>query len=174
MVHSLAVAPSVAEKSFGLELRWLEWNLTGRSQSDHSADVVVAVLEAAVDIAAGGIGGAVEADLELDVMGLRLGSPGMKTGLLILAQSQESVSPLLPASGHHYDDQNLYEDNLHQAHIFAFNIQSRSSSPSSDPPGPPWTLLKSFGCHSMPCSALFAVSSRCRSSILVFSSVAAI
>lgn len=59
-------------------------------------------------------------------------------------------------------------------YIFAFSIQSRSSSPSSDPPGPPRTCRNSFGCHSIPCSALFAVSSRCLSSTFDFSSVAAV
>lgn len=58
------------------------------------------------------------------------------------------------------------------SHILAFNIQSRSSSPSSGPPGPPWTLRNRLGRHSTPSSALLAASSRCRSSILVFSSVA--
>lgn len=57
--------------------------------------------------------------------------------------------------------------------ISALRIQSRSSSPSSDPPGPPWTFRKSLGCHSTPFSALLAASSRCISSTLVFSSVAA-
>lgn len=56
--------------------------------------------------------------------------------------------------------------------MLAFNIQSRSSSPSSRPPGPPWTGLKSRGRHSTPSSALLAASSLCISSILVFSSVA--
>ena len=60
------------------------------------------------------------------------------------------------------------------AYICASRIQSSSSSPSSGPPGPPCTFLKYFGCHSIPCSVRFAVSSRCRSSILDFSSVAAV
>jgi len=60
------------------------------------------------------------------------------------------------------------------AYMSAFSNQSKSSSPSSDPPGPPWTLLKYLGCHSMPCSFRLAVSSRCRSSIFDFSSVAAV
>lgn len=51
-------------------------------------------------------------------------------------------------------------------------IQSRSSSPSSEPPGPPRTGRNSRGCHSTPSSARFVASSRCRSSILVFSLVA--
>lgn len=59
------------------------------------------------------------------------------------------------------------------SHMLAANIQSRSSSPSSDPPGPPRTFLKSFGCHSVPDCCLWAANSLCRSSIFVFSSVAA-
>lgn len=57
-------------------------------------------------------------------------------------------------------------------YIFAFMIQSRSSSPSSGPPGPPWTGRKSLGRHSMPLSTLAAASWRCLSSIFVFSAVA--
>ena len=57
-------------------------------------------------------------------------------------------------------------------YISALRIQSRSSSPSSGPPGPPRTLLKNRGFHSRDSSCLFAASSLCMSSILVFSSVA--
>ena len=60
-----------------------------------------------------------------------------------------------------------------ETNISAFRIQSRSSSPSSDPPGPPRTIRNKFGCHSIPSSTLFAASSRCMSSTFVFSSVAA-
>ena len=62
---------------------------------------------------------------------------------------------------------------VRNSHILAFKIQSRSSSPSSGPPGPPCTALKYLGCHSLPVSALLAASSLCISSILVLSSVAA-
>ena len=37
-------------------------------------------------------------------------------------------------------------------YISVLSIQSRSSSPSSEPPGPPWTFRKSFGSHSIPFS----------------------
>ena len=57
--------------------------------------------------------------------------------------------------------------------ISAFKIQSRSSSPSSGPPGPPRTGLNNFGRNSIPFSLRCAASSLCISSILVFSSVAA-
>ena len=57
--------------------------------------------------------------------------------------------------------------------MFAFSIQSRSSSPSSGPPGPPCTRRNSLGCHSTPSLALRAASSLCMSSIRVLSSVAA-
>lgn len=57
-------------------------------------------------------------------------------------------------------------------YILAIKIQSKSSSPSSDPPRPPLTGLNSLGFHSTPSSALLAASSLCMSSILVFSSVA--
>ena len=60
-----------------------------------------------------------------------------------------------------------------ETNISALRIQSRSSSPSSDPPGPPRTIRNSLGCHSIPSSALLAASSRCMSSTFVFSSVAA-
>lgn len=59
-----------------------------------------------------------------------------------------------------------------RSHMLAFRIQSRSSSPSSDPPRPPLTGLNNRGCHSTPSSARLAASSLCMSSILVFSSVA--
>lgn len=56
--------------------------------------------------------------------------------------------------------------------ILAFKIQSKSSSPSSEPPGPPLTALNNRGRQSTPSSTRFAASSLCISSILVFSSVA--
>lgn len=59
-----------------------------------------------------------------------------------------------------------------RTYILAFRIQSKSSSPSSGPPGPPTTGLKSRGRHSTPSSVLLAASSRCISSTFVFSSVA--
>lgn len=65
------------------------------------------------------------------------------------------------------------EEIARDTYILAFRIQSRSSSPSSDPPVPPCTALKYRGCHSLPVSALLAASSLCISSILVLSSVAA-
>lgn len=61
-----------------------------------------------------------------------------------------------------------------KTYILAFKIQSRSSSPSSGPPGPPLTCLNNLGCQSTPSSALLAASSLCISSIFVFSSVATI
>ena len=64
-------------------------------------------------------------------------------------------------------------EKLRKTYMLASNIQSRPSSPSSDSPGPLRIVLKYLGCHSMPFSVLFAVSSRWRSSILDFSSVAA-
>lgn len=55
----------------------------------------------------------------------------------------------------------------------ALMTQSRSSAPSSGPLGPPWVARNSLGRHSTPSSARLAASSRWRSSIFVFSSVAA-
>lgn len=59
------------------------------------------------------------------------------------------------------------------SYISASKIQSRPSSPSSGPPGPPRMGLNSLGFHSMPCSLRCAASARWRSSIRLFSSVAA-
>lgn len=57
-------------------------------------------------------------------------------------------------------------------YICAFIIQSRSSSPSSGPPGPPRTWRNSRGRHSKPSPARLLASSRWRSSIFPFSFVA--
>lgn len=92
----------------------------------------------------------------------------------ILAQRPVFVWSFLQVLHRHCLSERMRKNNFSSStYIFAFNIQSRSSSPSSGPPGPPRTLRKSFGCHSIPCSCRFAVSSRWRSSIFVFSSVAA-
>lgn len=50
-------------------------------------------------------------------------------------------------------------------YTFALMIQSRSSSPSSGPPGPPFTALNKRGRQSKPSSARFAASCLCMSSI---------
>lgn len=60
-----------------------------------------------------------------------------------------------------------------RANTLALMIQSRSSSPSSLPPWPPWTRRKSCGLHSISLLILFAASSLCISSMRDFSSVAA-
>lgn len=60
------------------------------------------------------------------------------------------------------------------AHIFALMTQSKSSSPSSCPPGPPCTVRNNLGRQSTPSSARLAASSRCIFSIRDFSSVAAL
>lgn len=57
-------------------------------------------------------------------------------------------------------------------HTLALMIQSRSSSPSSLPPGPPCTRRNSCACQSTPSFILLAASSRCISSIRALSSVA--
>ena len=66
-----------------------------------------------------------------------------------------------------------HRKDIQEAYIFALMIQSRSSSPSSDPPRPPRTRRKSRGCQSTPSSARLAASSRCISSMRDFSVVAA-
>ena len=64
----------------------------------------------------------------------------------------------------------LYSSSV--TYMRALMIQSRSSSPSSGPLGPPRTRRKYFGRQSNPSSARLAASIRCRSSIFAFSSVA--